>query len=267
MVDRPAVYSYDDLLALPLVEADVTLACVSNPVGGDLVGSARWLGVPLAEILERAGAQAGASQLVARSVDGWTAGFPTRLALDGREALIAVGMNGEPLPRIHGFPARLVVPGLYGYVSATKWLSDLGLTPLDAFDPYWVMRGWSKEGPVKTQSRIDVPRDGAALAAGQTTIASVAWAPTRGIASVEVSVNDGEWAEASLAEPLDVKVWRLWRYDWQAPRGSHRIRVRATDGTGGRQTGRHTTPSRTGRLDITRSTSGCGLDLPCGWKV
>ncbi len=180
MVDQPLELSFDDLSNMRQVEADITLSCVSNEVGGDLVDNARWRGVPLAELLEQAGVRPGADQVVGRSVDGWTGGFPTAAALDGRDALVALGMNGEALPVVHGFPARLVVPGLYGYVSATKWLSEIELTTLEGFDGYWVPRGWSKLAPVKTQSRIDVPAGGARLAPGRHAVAGVAWAPIRG---------------------------------------------------------------------------------------
>ncbi|CAN5210308.1 sulfite oxidase [soil metagenome] len=242
MVETPFELSYDDLLALPQVESDITLACVSNQVGDDLVGNARWRGVRLAELLERAGVQPGASQIVGRSVDGWTGGFPTEVALDGREPLVAVAMNGEALPLDHGFPARLVVPGLFGYVSATKWLSEIELTTLDAFDGYWVPRGWSKQGPVNTQSRIDVPRFAARVPAGRQPIAGVAWAPTRGIARVEVSIDDGAWHEARLSEALNDDTWRQWVYDWGATPGRHEIRTRATDGAGETQTAEEVAP-------------------------
>ncbi len=240
MVDRPFELSYDELQALGVVEVDVTIACVSNEVGGGLIGNARWLGVPLAAVLERAGVQDGASQVVGRSVDGWTAGFPTELALDGRNAVVAVGMNGEPLPLEHGFPARLVVPGVYGYVSATKWLAEIELTTWEAFDGYWVPRGWAKEGPIKTQSRIDVPRAGAAVAAGRQPIAGVAWAQHRGVEAVEVQVDDGAWEPARLAEELDVDVWRQWVLEWDATPGPHVLRVRATDADGATQTEQRT---------------------------
>lgn len=237
LVDRPFELSYDELVAEPLVERYVTLACVSNEVGGGLIGTARWLGVPLAHLLERAGVQAGADQLVGRSVDGFTVGFPTALALDGRDALVAIGMNGEPLPRRHGFPARLIVPGLYGYVSATKWLRSIELTTWDAFDPYWIERGWAAEGPIKTQSRIDVPRHGATVdgTAGAVVVAGVAWAPHRGIERVEVRVDGGAWQPATLADPITTDTWRQWRFDWDAADvepGRHTLEVRATDGTG-----------------------------------
>lgn len=231
MVDRELRLSYDDLLDRSFVEQDVTIACVSNRVGGDLVGNARWLGTSLADLLAEAGVQDGATQVVGRAVDGWTAGFPTA-AVEDREALVAVGMNGEPLPPDHGYPARLVVPGLFGYVSATKWLTELELTTWEGFDAYWVPRGWAKEGPVKTQSRIDVPADGADVAAGRVVVAGVAWAPTRGIDRVEVRVDDGPWVEAELTDPLSRAAWVQWRASLDVPGGQHRLQVRATDGTG-----------------------------------
>jgi DMSO/TMAO reductase YedYZ molybdopterin-dependent catalytic subunit len=236
LVDEALSFSFDDLLAMPLVERHITLSCVSNEVGGDLVGTAKWLGVPLPALLERAGIDPSATQVVGRSVDGFTVAFPLELALDGRDALVAVAMNDEPLPFIHGFPARLVVPGLYGYVSATKWLSSIELTT-DDVDPYWIVRGWAREGPVKTQSRIDVPRSGD-VPAGRTAVAGVAWAPTRGIEAVEVRLDEGRWQEARLADSLGVDTWRQWVYEWDATPGEHTIEVRATDGEGDTQTGR-----------------------------
>ena len=232
MVDRPFTLTYDELAAMPQVEADITLCCVSNDVGGRLVGTARWLGVPLADLLERAGVQAGATQLVGRSVDRFTVGFPTSVLADGRQALVALGMGGEPLPVRHGFPARLVVPGLYGYVSATKWLTELELTTLDAFDAYWVPRGWSKEGPIKTSARIDVPRAGQRLPTGPQAVAGVAWAPTRRISTVEVQVDDGPWMTADLGPEASADTWRQWVLTWDAPPGDHVLRVRAVDGAG-----------------------------------
>lgn len=236
MVDRPLTLTYDELLARPMVERIVTLTCVSNEVGGDLVGNARWLGVPLKDLLTEAGVKAGATQVASESVDGWTCGFPTAVALDGRDALVAVGMNGEPLPRRSGYPARLVVPGLYGYVSATKWLKEIRLTTWEAFDGYWVPRGWSKEGPIKTASRIDVPRVNDNPPAGRVVVAGVAWAQHRGISRVELEI-DGTWVDAEMAEQPTVDGWRQWRYEWDAPAGRHTLRVRATDGTGAVQSG------------------------------
>ncbi|MEX1179107.1 MAG: molybdopterin-dependent oxidoreductase [Nitriliruptor sp.] len=231
LVDREVTLSYDDLLARPLEEVDVTLSCVSNEVGGDLVGNARWLGVRLADLLGEAGVRADCEQLIGRSSDGFTAGFPVEVAMDGRDAIVAVAMNGEPLPTEHGFPARLVVPGLYGYVSATKWLTELELTTADV-DGYWIPRGWSKEGPIKTQSRIDVPARGASVAPGQVVVAGVAWAPIRGIAGVEVAVDGGGWTAAELSDPLSAGTWVQWRAMVEVDAGDHVVQVRATDGEG-----------------------------------
>jgi DMSO/TMAO reductase YedYZ molybdopterin-dependent catalytic subunit len=236
MVDRPYELTFDRLLEMDMVERYVTLSCVSNQVGGHLVSNAKWLGVPLSQILDRAKVQTGAGQVVGRSVDGFTVGFPTEVVYDGRDAMVAVGMNDEPLPFAHGFPARLVVAGLYGYVSATKWLSEIELTTWDAFDAYWVPRGWAKKGPIKTQSRIDTPADRSSIGTDPRAIAGVAWAPNRGISRVEVQIDEGSWMEADLAEPLDMDTWRQWKLEWTPEPGKHRLRVRATDGTGQTQT-------------------------------
>ena len=246
MVDQEIELTFDDLLAMDPAEEFVTLSCVSNNVGGDLVGNARWLGVPIKKLLDMAGVQPGATQIVGRSVDGWTGGFPTEYLNDpDRVALVAVAMNGEPLPTQHGFPVRLVVAGLYGYVSATKWLKEIELTTWDDFDGYWITRGWGKEGPIKTQSRIDVPNANARLDGGGQPIAGVAWAPDRGIAKVEVLITevlDGEeepnenWIEAELSGDVTDNSWRQWMVPWSAPTGDHVIRVRATDGQGVTQT-------------------------------
>ncbi len=236
MVDTPIEISYDELLERSTTVAPVTLSCVSNEVGGGLVGNAIWQGVPLVDLLEEAGVQEGATQVASRSIDGWTCGFPTEAVFDGRTALVAVSMNGEPLPVRHGFPARLVVSGLYGYVSATKWLTDIELTTIEGFDGYWIPRGWSKLGPVKTQSRIDTPRRRETLVAGQpTAIAGVAWAPDRGVDKVEVSI-DNEWVEATLSDELGADAWRQWMVSWTPTPGDHVLAVRATDGSGDTQT-------------------------------
>jgi DMSO/TMAO reductase YedYZ molybdopterin-dependent catalytic subunit len=247
MVDREVTLTFAQLVELPLIERYVTIACVSNEVGGNLVGNAKWTGVRLMDVLDMAGIQAGATQIVPRSVDGWTAGFPTSWLTDSaREALIAVKMNDEPLPAEHGFPARLIVPGLYGYVSATKWLSDIELTTLEAFDAYWVPRGWAKEAPILTQSRIDVPRGDATVTAGPVAVAGVAWAPDRGISKVEVRVDDGAWQAATLALELSPSTWVQWKWTWQATAGDHVLEVRATDGTGEVQTDQASRPDPDG---------------------
>ncbi len=259
MVDTPMELDFNQLLdRYEVVEADITLACVSNEVGGNLVGNARWQGVRLADVLADAGVRDGADQLVGRAVDGFTTGSPLEVVLDGRESLIAVGMNGEQLPREHGFPARLVVPGLYGYVSATKWLGEIELTTFDAFDAYWIPRGWAERGPIKTQSRIDVPRPLATVAPGKVAVAGVAWAPTRGIRAVEVRVDDGPWQRARLGARVDVDTWRQWVYEWDARPGRHELAVRATDGDGEVQTSDRSQPrpdGATGRHSIVVTVS------------
>ncbi|WP_420450336.1 molybdopterin-dependent oxidoreductase [Ilumatobacter sp.] len=234
MVDRPRTYTFDDLLALPQMERQATLSCVSNPVGGDLVGNAVWQGVSFADVLRSAGIRDGATQVVSRSVDGWTAGSPTEVIMDGRDAMLAYAMNGEPLPAEHGYPVRIVVPGLYGYVSATKWVSEIELTRWEDFDAYWVPRGWSKTGPVKTMARIDTPRTGASRS-GVVPVGGVAWAVHVGISAVQVRIDGGEWIEAELGDVPSRDTWRQWVLRWDtssvAP-GEHVVEVRALDGDG-----------------------------------
>jgi DMSO/TMAO reductase YedYZ molybdopterin-dependent catalytic subunit len=243
MVDRVVELTYDELVALPIVEQYVTIACVSNEVGGNLVGNAKWTGVALRDVLAMAGVQPGADQLVGHSVDGFTAGMPVEWVMDERRTpMIAVQMNGEPLPRAHGYPARLIIPGLYGYVSATKWLAELELTTFAAFQAFWVPRGWAPKAPILTQSRIDVPRFNQSVAVGHTPVAGVAWAPDRGISKVEVRIDEGEWVPATLSAPISKATWVQWLYDWDAPAGDHFIEVRATDGTGEVQTDQVTPP-------------------------
>lgn len=241
-VARPVTLNFQDLLGRELLERDITLACVSNQVGGPYIGNARWLGVRLADLLGEAGVKppsrgGPADQIVARSVDGMTLGTPVEAVMDGRDALLAVGMNGEPLPFDHGFPVRMVVPGLYGYVSACKWIQDIELTTFDAYDAYWVERDWSREAPVKTQSRIDTPRPFASPRAGTVPVAGVAWAQHRGIARVEVRVDGGTWHTARLAAEAGRDTWRPWVWEWPATTGHHTLEVRATDRTGATQTG------------------------------
>ena len=251
VVDNPVEFSYKDLLGMSTRESDITLSCVSNNIGGGLVSNGRWTGVLLSDVLAEAGVSRdkitrASRQLVGRSVDGWTSGFETKLALDGREALVAFGLNGSELPVKHGYPVRLVVPGLYGYVSATKWITELELTNWN-FDAYWIQRTWSKEGPIKTQSRIDTIKDGDSLSAGKNLIGGVAWAPHRGIEKVEVSTDGGQtWNEARLASQLDMDTWRQYVYDWDAEPGSYTLQVRATDGEGKVQTAQEAPPHPSG---------------------
>ena len=245
MVDNPYEITFDEIQAMDLSDHVITLSCVSNEVGGNLVGNAVWTGVPLSVLLDRAGVQPGADQVVGRSVDDWTAGFPTDVVYDGRNAVLAIGMNDEFLPTRHGFPARLVVAGLYGYVSAVKWIEEINLTTWDGFDGYWVPRGWSKEGPMKTQSRIDVP--GRGLVAGQPTpIAGIAWAPTRGIERVEINIDDEGWLPCNLGEAVGDESWVQWHREWTPTAGRHRIQVRATDGDGETQGEREVPPAPNG---------------------
>ncbi|WP_400159448.1 molybdopterin-dependent oxidoreductase [Arthrobacter sp. BPSS-3] len=232
MVDRPVELDFQALLAKPLIERHITIACVSNEVGGDLIGNARWLGWPVRELLAQAGPQQGADMVLSRSVDGWTAGSPLEALTDNRDAILAIGMNGAPLPLEHGFPVRLVVPGLYGYVSATKWLTELKVTRFAADEGYWTPRGWSERGPIKTSSRIDVPRAGRKVPAGTVTFGGVAWAQHRGIRAVEVRVNRGDWKAAELAPGISADTWRQWRLALPLGPGSYEVQVRATDATG-----------------------------------
>lgn len=232
MVDNPYSLTFDEILGMELEERVITLSCVSNDVGGGLVGTAKWAGVPLTTLLDEAGVQPGAEQVVGRSVDDWTAGFPLEVLDDGRNALLAVAMNDEPLPIIHGFPARLVVAGLYGYVSAVKWIEEIRLETWDGFNGYWVPRGWSKLGPMKTASRIDVPRGSSGIDAGPTVVAGVAWSPPRGISAVELSVDQGEWQRCEIAAPGSDETWVQWKIMWDATPGDHILQVRAVDGDG-----------------------------------
>ncbi len=236
MVEREVEIDWASLQAKPMTEAIVTLACVSNEVGGDLVGNAVWTGWPVRELLAEARPLPGADMVLQTSVDGWTCGTPLTALTDDRDALLAIRMNGEPLPFEHGFPVRLVVPGLYGYVSATKWVTELKVTTFAQDEGYWTPRGWSAEGPIKTASRIDVPRVGSTVRAGRVAVAGVAWAQHRGIRLVEVQVDEGPWQQARLADEPSIDAWRQWVLEWEATPGSHTLRVRATDGTGELQT-------------------------------
>ncbi|WP_431804407.1 molybdopterin-dependent oxidoreductase [Microbacterium sp. bgisy203] len=236
LVDREVEIGWDELLALPLEESVTTLTCVSNEVGGDLIGTALWLGYPIRHLLARAGVQPGADMVLSTSSDGFTAGTPLETLTDERNAILAVGMNGEPLPPEHGFPVRMVVPGLYGYVSATKWVVDLEVTRFSDAEGYWTPRGWSERGPVKLASRIDVPRRGTSVAAGDTVIAGVAWQQHVGVRGVQVRVDDGPWRDASLATAISDDTWVQWTLPWDAPAGRHTITARAIGADGEPQT-------------------------------
>jgi DMSO/TMAO reductase YedYZ molybdopterin-dependent catalytic subunit len=247
MVAKEITLSFHDLLRLPLVEDWITLCCVSNPVSGPYTGNAKWLGAKIAPLLRAAGIRAGAEQLLCTSVDGFTSGTPVQTVMDGRDALLAVAMNGSALPVAHGFPARLVVPGLYGYVSACKWITDIKVTTFAGEYAYWAQRGWSQQAPIKTESRIDVPSlANTNLRRGPTKIAGVAWAQHKGIDAVEVRVDGGPWKEARLAAVPGIDTWRQWVLDWDATPGNHVIQARATDATGYTQTAAQAPPEPNG---------------------
>lgn len=246
MVDHPITLTFADLIARPLIERDITLNCVSNEIGGRYIGNARWIGAALKPILDEAGVQAGATQIVTRSADGMTIGTPTQIAMDGRDSMLAVAMNGTPLPFEHGFPVRMLVPGLFGYESATKWIVDMELTTLESFHAYWVKRGWAQQVPVKTSSRIDTPSSSTNLAAGPVTVAGVAWAQDRGVGKVEVQVDGGGWAPATLGAEDTIDTWRQWQWQWDATPGTHTLSVRATDDTGMVQVGQAAPPFPSG---------------------
>jgi DMSO/TMAO reductase YedYZ molybdopterin-dependent catalytic subunit len=246
MVDREISITFADLLRMPLIEDYITLCCVSNPVAGPYIGNARWLGASLARLLRSAGIRSGADQLLCTSVDGFTSGTPVQVVMDGRDALVAVAMNGAPLPVAHGFPARLVVPGLYGYVSACKWVTDINVTTFADAQAYWVPRGWSQQAPIKTESRIDVPNGSGPVTTGRTQVAGVAWAQHKGIDAVEVRVDRGPWHRARLASVPGIDTWRQWVWDWDARPGNHVIEARATDATGYTQTALQAPPEPNG---------------------
>ena len=247
MVENEVSLSFAELLAKPLEEHLATLTCVSNEVGGDLIGTALWLGYPIRDLLAKAMPKAGADMVLSTSIDGFTAGTPLSVLQDaGTNALLAVGMNGEALPLEHGFPVRMVVPGLYGYVSATKWVVELKVTKFSEDQGYWTPRGWDAKGPIKLASRIDTPLSGASVAAGTVAIAGVAWEQHVGVKSVEVRVDNGPWATATLADSISADTWRQWVYRWPATTGSHKIEVRATDASGRTQRQAHQPPAPNG---------------------
>jgi DMSO/TMAO reductase YedYZ molybdopterin-dependent catalytic subunit len=246
MVERELTITFDQLIKRPLTEDYITLCCVSNPVAGPYIGNARWLGTSLASVLRQAGIKAGADQLMCTSVDGFTSGTPVQTVMDGRDALLAVAMNGQALPVEHGFPVRMVVPGLYGYVSATKWVTDVNVTTFAGNDAYWAQRGWSQQAPIKTESRIDVPTANGRVSAGRVAVAGVAWAQHKGIDAVEARVDGGPWQQARLAAVPGIDTWRQWAWDWNATSGRHLLEARATDATGYTQTGAQEPPEPNG---------------------
>jgi DMSO/TMAO reductase YedYZ molybdopterin-dependent catalytic subunit len=249
-VSREASWSFEDLTRMHLIERDITLTCVSNEVGGRYVGGARWLGVRLTDLLDRVGVGRRADQILSTDVDGFTISTPLAVATDGRDAMVAIGMNGGPLPREHGFPARLVTPGLYGFLGATKWLTRLTLTTYDDASAYWTDRGWATQAPIKVASRIDTPRALADLPAGRTVIGGVAWAQHRGIGRVEVRIDDGPWQPARLGADVSVDYWRQWYLPWDAEPGRHTLQVRATTQDGQVQTAHRMSPYPEGATGI-----------------
>ncbi|MFJ5693647.1 molybdopterin-dependent oxidoreductase [Arthrobacter sp. NPDC093125] len=242
LVEKELRLTFQDLLDADLIESHVTLTCVSNPVGGNLAGNAKWLGLPIRDVLRRARPRDGADMVLSTSIDGFSASTPLEVLQDGRDAMLAIGMNGEPLPLEHGYPVRMVVPGLYGFVSATKWVVDLEVTRFADSKAYWTQRGWSERGPIKTMARVEVPKSFAVVPAGRVAVGGTAWAQTRGIEKVEVQIDGGDWLPALLSDEASVVTWRQWSFDWDAKPGSHYIKVRATDATGEVQTEKRADP-------------------------
>jgi DMSO/TMAO reductase YedYZ molybdopterin-dependent catalytic subunit len=250
-VGRKFSLTFDELLDLPMVERDITLTCVSNEVGGRYVGAARWLGVPLKDLFDLAGGVGDeADQILSTATDGFTISTPLAVALDGRDAMVAVGMNGEPLPAEHGFPARLITPGLYGFVGATKWLSKLTLTTYADKEAYWTKRDWATDAPIKISSRIDTPKPLDTIGSGRTVIGGVAWAQHRGVGRVEVRIDGGAWQEARLGPDAGVDYWRQWYHPWDATEGRHMLAVRATTMDGEVQTAARMSPFPEGSSGI-----------------
>jgi DMSO/TMAO reductase YedYZ molybdopterin-dependent catalytic subunit len=242
LVEQEVTLTFQDLLDADLIESHVTLTCVSNPVGGNLAGNAKWLGLPIREVLRMARPRDGADMVLSTSEDGFSASTPLEVLQDDRDAMLAIGMNGEPLPLEHGYPVRMVVPGLYGFVSATKWVVDLEVTRFADSKAYWTDRGWSERGPIKTMARVEVPKSFAQVPAGKVAIGGTAWAQTRGITKVEVQIDNGPWTEAVLSAEASVVTWRQWSFEWDATPGPHYIKARATDGTGEVQTDKRADP-------------------------
>ena len=250
MVERPVTLTFDELSAMPLIERDITMTCVSNEVGGGYVGAARWLGVRLTDVLELAGTTGSPDQLLSTAVDGFTISTPLGVVRDGRDAMVAIGMNGAQLSDTHGFPARLITPGLYGFVGATKWLTKLTLTTYAAEQAYWTKRQWATDAPVKTSARIDTPAPLSTISAGRVAIGGVAWAQHRGVGKVEVKIDDGPWQTSRLGPDVGVDYWRQWYLPWDAEPGLHRLSVRATDRQGRLQTAERATPFPDGSSGI-----------------
>jgi DMSO/TMAO reductase YedYZ molybdopterin-dependent catalytic subunit len=242
LVEQEVRLSFQDLLDADLIESHVSLTCVSNPVGGNLAGNAKWLGMPVRDVLKMARPKDGADMVLSTSIDGFSASTPLEVLQDGRDAMLAIGMNGEALPLEHGYPVRMVVPGLYGFVSATKWVVDLEVTRFADDKAYWTQRGWSERGPIKTMARVEVPRSFARVPAGRVAVGGTAWAQTRGITKVEVQIDNGPWTEAVLSAEASVITWRQWSFDWDATPGPHYVKARATDGTGELQTDKRADP-------------------------
>lgn len=242
MVAREVTVNWSELISRPLIERPVTMTCVSNEVGGPYLSTANFTGVLLADILKEAGVARDADQAYTTSVDGWTCGTPTATLLDpARQAMLVIGMNGEPLPIEHGFPVRLLVPGLYGFVSGTKWITDMELTTFDAKRAYWLERGWGQRAPIKTMSRIDSPGPFERVSP-TTPITGVAWAQTRGIEKVEVRLDHGQWLPAELSTEVNSDTWRMFRLRGRWQPGAHVAEVRATDKTGYTQTADRAAP-------------------------
>ncbi len=249
-VKNPLSISYADLLAMPLIERDITMTCVSNEVGGGYIGAARWLGVRLTDVLDRAGVGTSSDQLLSTAVDGFTISTPLAAVRDGRDAMVVIGMNGEPLSDTHGFPARLITPGLYGFVGATKWLTKLTLTTYAAQQSYWTQRQWATDAPIKTSARIDTPAPLSTVKPGKVAIGGVAWAQHRGVGKVEVQIDGGAWQPTQLGPDAGVDYWRQWYLPWDATSGQHTLAVRATDLSGAVQTDQRATPFPDGSSGI-----------------
>ncbi|GAB2775309.1 sulfite oxidase [Terrabacter koreensis] len=250
MVERPVTMTFAELSAMPLIERDITMTCVSNEVGGGYIGAARWLGVRLTDVLDRAGVKGAPDQLLSTAVDGFTISTPLSVVRDGRDAMVAIGMNGAQLSDTHGFPARLITPGLYGFVGATKWLTKLTLTTYAADQAYWTKRQWATDAPIKTSARIDTPAPLSTIPAGRTAVGGVAWAQHRGVGKVEVKIDDGDWQATKLGPDVGIDYWRQWFLPWDARPGLHRISVRATDLAGRAQITERATPFPSGSSGI-----------------